>query len=269
MRSFLSSFQLNRDSAINDMVIENRVAVITGAASGIGRESGIRFAHEGAKIVIADKDADNGEQCAEEIRKNGGEARFFRTDVSSTSEVQELMNFTVETYGCIHILFNNAGIFLHQADGPATEVREDVFERHYQVNLRGTYLCCKYGIPHIIKSGGGSVINMATVDAIIGIGYDGYAASKGGVIALTRSMAVSFAPYKVRVNCIAPGTVMTNINKDELSDPKKAEKYMAMTPIGRFADPREIAAAALFLASEESSYIVGVVLVVDGGMSIV
>jgi NAD(P)-dependent dehydrogenase (short-subunit alcohol dehydrogenase family) len=163
---------------------------------------------------------------------------------------------------------NNAGIFLHRVDGPVTEVAETVFEEHVNVNLRGTYVCCKYGIPHIIESGGGSVINMATIDALIGIGYDGYAASKGGVVSLTRSMAVTYAPQKVRVNCIAPGTVMTDINREELSDPEKSRKYMAMTPIGRFAHPREIASAALFLASDESSYVVGATLVVDGGMTI-
>ena len=250
------------------MLLTNKVALITGAASGIGRASAVRFAREGARVVVADRDVGNGKECVSEIRRNGGEALYLKTDISSISEVQHMMNSVIDHYGELHILMNNAGIFLHKMDGPVTEVAETVFEEHVNVNLRGTYLCCKYGVPHIIKSGGGSVINMATIDALIGIGYDGYAASKGGVVSLTRSMAVTYAPQKVRVNCIAPGTVMTDINKEELSDPEKSGKYMAMTPIGRFAQPREIASAALFLASDESSYVVGATLVVDGGMTI-
>lgn len=250
------------------MLLKNKVALVTGAASGIGRASAIRFASEGAKVVVADREVEKGEHCANEIRRSGGEALFLRTDISSTSDVQKMIESAIAEYGHLHILMNNAGIFLHKVDGPVTDLPESVFDEHFKVNLRGTYLCCKYGIPHIIKSGGGSVINIATIDALVGIGYDGYAASKGGIVSLTRSMAVSYAPDNVRVNCIAPGTVMTDINREELTDPEKAGKYMAMTPIGRFAEPREIAAAALFLASDESSYIVGVTLVVDGGMTI-
>jgi NAD(P)-dependent dehydrogenase (short-subunit alcohol dehydrogenase family) len=250
------------------MLLSNKVAVVTGAASGIGRASAMRFAREGAAVVVADRAAGRGEKCAEEIRKNGGEALFHETDVSSGTDVQAMIKTTIDKYGSLHILMNNAGIFLHSVDGPVTDVPEDMLDRHVQTNLKGTYLCCKYGIPRIIESGGGSVINIATIDALIGIGYDGYAASKGGIVSLTRSMAVTYAPKKVRVNCIAPGTVLTDINREELADPEKAKKYMEMTPIGRFAEPEEIAAAALFLASDESSYVVGVTLVVDGGMTI-
>jgi NAD(P)-dependent dehydrogenase (short-subunit alcohol dehydrogenase family) len=251
------------------MRLKDRVAIITGAASGIGRASAVRFASEGSKVVVADRNAEPGMLCVEEIRSRGGEAVFIEVDVSSSSEVQTLMKKSMEKYGKLDILFNDAGVFLHQVDGPVTKIEEEVLEDHYKINLRGTFLCCKYGIPHIIENGGGSVINMATVDALIGIGYDGYAASKGGIVSMTRSMALSYGAHNVRVNCLAPGTVKTPINRGELDDPDKTKKYLDMTPLGRFAEAEEIASAALFLASDDASYVTGTILVVDGGMSVI
>ncbi len=251
------------------MRLKDKVVIITGAASGIGRASAIRFAAEGAKVVAADRNKEPGLLCVEEIKSHGGDAQFIQVDVSSSHEVQKMIKTSIEKYQRLDVLFNDVGIFLHNVDGPVTAISEKVFEDHYNVNLKGTFLCCKYGIPHIIESGGGTVINMATVDAIIGIGYDGYAASKGGIVAMTRSMALSYGPQNVRVNCIAPGTVKTPINEGELNDIEKTKKYLQMTPLGRFAEPEEIASAALFLASDESSYVTGTTLVVDGGMSVI
>jgi len=250
------------------MRLRDKVAIITGAASGIGKAAAFLFAKEGAKVVVVDRDEPRGQNCVESIQKKGGESIFVQADVSKSLDVQKMVKTTLQRYGKLHILYNNAGIFLHKVDGPVTKIDEETFHRHYEVNLKGTFLCSKDAIPHIIKSGGGSVINVATVDALIGIGYDAYAASKGGVVSLTRSMAVEYAPYNVRVNCIAPGTIKTPINEEELKNPEIAKKYAEMTPVGRFGVPEEVAYVALFLASDESSYVVGATLVVDGGMSI-
>ena len=234
----------------------------------MGRAAAILFAKEGAKVVVVDRDVRGGKQCVQSILRRGGEAFFLKADISKTCDVQNMIKATRSRYGKLHVLYNNAAIFLPSVDGPVTEIDEDTWDKIHSVNLRGVFLCCKYGISEIINSGGGSVINVSSGDALIGMGYDAYTASKGGLISLTRSMAVEYAPYKVRVNCIVPGTIKTPINQEERKDPILAEKYVQMSALKRLGEPEEVAYMALFLASDESSYTLGGVFVVDGGMTI-
>jgi len=250
------------------MRLQGKVAIITGAASGIGQAAAILFAKEEAKVVVVDRNVQEGQECVQTILRKGGEATFIQADISITVDVQNMIKTTISKYGKLHILYNNAAIFLPGIDGPVTEIDEGTWDRIHNVNLRGVFLCCKHGIPEIIKSGGGSVINVSSGDALIGVGYDAYTASKGGIISLTRSMAVEYAPHKVRVNCIIPGTIKTPINLEERKDPALAKKYAQMSSLKRLGEPEEVAYMALFLASDESSYAVGGTFVVDGGMTV-
>jgi len=253
------------------MRLKDKVAIITGGSKGIGRASALLFSKEGASVVIADIDEKSGEKTKLDILKKGGEAIFVKTDVSKEKDVKNLIKVTVNKSGKLHILYNNAAVFWHGKDGCITNIDEDIWDRIIDINLKGTYLCCKYAIPEIIKSGGGSVINTSSSAGLIGIpNCDAYTATKGAVISLTRSMAVEYAPKKVRVNCIAPVAIRTEMVKESnLKDPDfNEEKFLETTPSRRWGEPEEIAKVALFLASDESSYLVGSVVVADGGITI-
>jgi NAD(P)-dependent dehydrogenase (short-subunit alcohol dehydrogenase family) len=252
------------------MRLKGKVAVITGAGRGIGRAAGILFANQGARVVLVDIDRAGGEETLRKIRESGKEAIFIPADISKTDQVKAVFRATVKKFSALHILYNNAGIFLSDADQRATEIKEKVWDRIISVNLKGTFLCCKYGIPEIIKSGGGSVINTSSSAGIVGVpGCDAYTATKGAIIALTRSLAVEYGP-KVRVNCVVPCAVEKAMNSQSaVKNPNFDEKrFLAMTPARRYGRPEEIAKAALFLASDEASYCYGAVLVVDGGVTI-
>jgi NAD(P)-dependent dehydrogenase (short-subunit alcohol dehydrogenase family) len=246
------------------MRLEGKVAVITGAASGIGRESARRFAEEGAKVVVADLDEGAGKEAASGV---GG--HFVRADVTSPGDVKRMYEEASEHFGGIDILFNNAGISPPDDDS-ILETEMEAWERVQNVNLKSVYLCCKYGIPHLLENGGGSVINTASFVAVMGAATSqiSYTASKGGVLAMSRELGVQFARDGVRVNALCPGPVNTPLLQELFAkDPEKAARRLVHLPMGRFAEAVEIANAALFLASDESSYITASTFLVDGGLS--
>jgi len=250
------------------MRLANKVALITGAGSGIGRESASLFAREGAKVVVVDINPKAGEETVASIREAGGEAVFFRADVSQAPDARAMIAYAEETYGRLDVLFNNAGIF-HSEDGSVLDTDERIWDLVINVNLKGVFLGCKYGIPALLRAGGGSIINTASFVALMGsaVSQIAYTASKGGVLALTREIAVEFARRNIRANALCPGPVETPLLAELLSDPARRQRRLVHIPAGRFARVEEIARAALFLASEESSYITGAVFVVDGGIT--
>lgn len=253
------------------MQLKEKVAVITGGGRGIGRASAELFAREGARVVIAELNEDLGQEAEAAIRDAGGEATFVRTDVSRSEDVRALFDATQETYGALHILYNNASVFLSKDDAPVTELSEAVWARVLGVNLGGTFLCCKYGIGLIIESGGGSVINTSSSAGVMGVpGCDAYTATKGATISLTRSMAVEYGPKNVRVNCIAPAGIDTEmVRESSLDHPDfDATYFFQRAPLGRLGTPDEVAQLALFLASDASPYISGTIIRADGATTI-
>lgn len=250
--------------------LEDRVAIITGAGRGIGLAGALAFAREGAKVVIAEIDEELGQRAETRIRDMDGEATFVRADCSNSADVQTLMADTLERYGALHVLYNNASVFL-RADASVTKLEEEVWERVVRTNLRSVFLCCKYGIPLILASGGGAVINTGSSASVMGIpGCDAYTATKGATMSMTRSMAVEFGPRGVRVNCICPAGVETEMLQQ--SNPADAgfdaDYFFARAPLRRFGKPEEIANVAVFLASNESSYVNGAIVRADGGITI-
>jgi NAD(P)-dependent dehydrogenase (short-subunit alcohol dehydrogenase family) len=253
------------------MRLEGKVAVVTGAGRGIGRAAAELFAAEGARVVAVDVRQDLGTQAVRSIAEQGGEARFVRADVARADEVRNVFDVAMAAYGAVHILYNNASVFDAGADGPVTELAEEVWDRILGVNLRGLYLCSKHAVPLIVESGGGSVIHTSSSAGLMGIpGCDAYTATKGATIALTRSMAVEFGPKGVRVNCIAPAGVDTEmLRESSLENPDFDEQaFFDRAPMQRYGTPAEVARLALFLASDESSYLNGAILRADGGITI-
>ncbi len=250
------------------MRLRGKVALITGAASGIGRTAADLFAAEGAQVVIADVTARAGEEAAQEIRSAGGEAAFTRADVSKAVDVEAMVRFTVEKFGGLHVLYNNAGIF-HAEDGGAVETAEEIWDRVIDINLKGVWLGCKYGIPALLHSGGGSIINVASFVALMGAATPqiAYTASKGGVLSMTREIAVEYARRNIRANALCPGPIETPLLAELLSDPQRRARRLVHIPVGRFGQAEEIARAALWLASDEASLMTGAALVVDGGIT--
>jgi len=251
------------------MRLKDKVALITGAGSGIGREAALLFASEGASVVVADVGDDAGRETVSQIETAGGRARFFHVDVSRADEVRAMVAAAEEGYGRLNVLFNNAGIF-PAADGGVLETDEETWDLVMRVNLKGVFLGCKYGIPALLRAGGGSVVNTASFVALMGSATPqiAYTASKGGVLSLTRETAVEFARRNIRVNALCPGPVDTPLMAELLSDPARRARRMAHIPFGRLARASEVAQAALFLASDESSYINGAALTVDGGITV-
>jgi NAD(P)-dependent dehydrogenase (short-subunit alcohol dehydrogenase family) len=241
-----------------------KVVVITGAASGIGREAARRFAEEGARVCVADLADEPGRQTAEEV---GG--HYVHADVTDPEDVQRMYREASERFGGIDVLFNNAGISPPD-DGSILETEMDAWERVQNVNLKSVYLCCKHGIPHLLGRGGGSVVNTASFVAVMGAATSqiSYTASKGGVLAMSRELGVQFARQGVRVNALCPGPVNTPLLQELFAkDPERAARRLIHLPMGRFAEAVEIANAALFLASDESSYMTASTFLVDGGLS--
>jgi NAD(P)-dependent dehydrogenase (short-subunit alcohol dehydrogenase family) len=251
--------------------LDDKVAVITGAGRSIGLAGAAAFAREGAKVVIAEIDEELGRSAQAAIRESGGQANFIRTDCSDPDDVKALMDQTGRLHGALHVLYNNAAIFLPDEDGPVTELAEDTWERVLRTNLGSVFLCSKYAIPLIIASGGGSVINTGSSASVIGIpGCDAYTATKGATVSMTRSMAVEYGPQGVRVNCICPAGIETEMVKaSSLDDPDfDADFFFSRAPLGRLGTPDEIANLAVFLACDESSYLNGTIVRADGGITI-
>lgn len=251
------------------MRLAGKTAVITGGASGIGRSSALLFAAEGANVVVADVDEGAGTELVREIENVGGSALFVTADVSDAAQVQKLVAAAVANFGGLTTLYNNAAPvnLVTESDRSVTELAEDVFDRMWAVITRGTFLVCKYGIPELIRSGGGSVINTSTVDAVVGQGgYDAYAAAKGGVLSLTRAMAVAYAPHRIRVNAILPGFVRTPASEPWLSK-EASRRVIESLHLTRLGEPEDIARFALYLASDDSEYVTGGWHMIDGGFS--
>jgi NAD(P)-dependent dehydrogenase (short-subunit alcohol dehydrogenase family) len=249
--------------------IPGRTSVITGGGSGIGRSTAILLSQNGAKIVVADLDSKAGNETVQVIRKHSGEAIFVKANVSKTVEVRHLMETAVSKFGSIDILFNNAGV-----PGPhsITDTSEEEWDRVLDINLKGVFLCSKYAIPHMIKRKRGTIINTASAVGLVGsAGQASYCASKGGVVMLTKAMALDCAGFGIRVNCVCPGFVETpmverflaTINSAERK--KVVESLKKLHPLGRFAKPEEIANAVLYLASDDASFVTGCAFPIDGG----
>ena len=245
--------------------LDGKACVITGAAGGMGREAALLFAREGARVCVADMNQDAGEKTARECE----EAFFFHADVTDTDSVSRMYEVTKERFGRIDVLYNNAGI-MPEDDASILDTDEGAWQRVQDVNTKGVYLCCKYGIPHLLESGGGSVVNVASFVALMGAATSqiSYTASKGAVLSMSRELAVEFARRGVRVNALCPGPVETPLLMRLFSeDPDAAERRLVHLPMGRFARAEEIARAALFLASDDSSYVTGSTFLVDGGLT--
>ncbi len=244
--------------------LDGKVAVVTGGASGIGRETARRFAGEGARVCIVDITDEPGEQIASEI-----DGLYVHADVTSAEDVQRVYREAADHFGGLDVLFNNAGISPPDDDS-ILETDLDAWQRVQDVNLKSVFLCCKYGIPYLLERGGGSVINTASFVAVMGAATSqiSYTASKGGVLAMTRELGVQFARQGVRVNALCPGPVSTPLLQELFAkDPEKAARRLVHLPMGRFAEATEIANAVLFLASDESSYVTASTFLVDGGLS--
>ena len=245
--------------------LEGKVAVITGAAGGIGREAAVLFSDEGARVCVADMLDEQGERTAAECR----DAFFQHVDVTDPASVQALYAATADRYGGIDVLYNNAGI-MPAEDASILDTSPEAWTRVQDVNAKGVFLCCKYGIPHLLERGGGSVINVASFVALVGAATSqiSYTASKGAVLSLSKELGVQFARQGVRVNALCPGPVETPLLLRIWSEtPGAAERRLVHVPMGRMAKPREIVNAALFLASDESSYVNAAAFVVDGGLT--
>jgi NAD(P)-dependent dehydrogenase (short-subunit alcohol dehydrogenase family) len=247
--------------------LDGKVALITGGASGMGRVASELFAAEGARVVVVDL-TESGEQVAADIRAAGHEAAFVAANVADANDCAAMVDFAMRTFGGLHVLYNNAGIFPDD-DGGTLETPEATWDRVMQVNLKGVWLGCRAGIPALLESGGGSIINVASFVAIVGAATAqiAYTSSKGGVLAMTREMAVEYGRSGIRANSLCPGPIETPLLAELMSDPQRRARRLVHIPMGRLGQASELAKAALFLASDDSSFMTGAALVVDGGIT--
>jgi NAD(P)-dependent dehydrogenase (short-subunit alcohol dehydrogenase family) len=245
--------------------LNGKSAIVTGSATGIGKATAVLFAKEGARVVVSDVDEAGGRQVTNAITNEGGEAMFVPADVSRADDVERLVETAGRTFGRLDVLVNNAAVY--RGDGNLMSVPDEIWDKVMAVNLKGTYLCCKFGIARMIASGGGSVVNLSSVNALMGLSLTAYTASKGGVQALTRLLAVEFAPKGIRVNSISPGTIMTENSRAIYAErPGLEERVTKMYPMGKLGTPVDVAECAVYLASDASAFVTGASLVVDGGL---
>lgn len=256
------------------MRLAGKVAIVTGGGSGLGRATSLLFAKEGTKVAVADIDVPGAEATVAMIEDLGGEAVAIKADVTKAADVKAMVAAAVKKYGKLHILFNNAGIAGDQYKATIETFDETNWDKILSVNLKGVFLCSKYAVPELLKSGGGAIINTASIAGLVGMGNHAYGASKAGVTIITKTMALELAPKGIRVNAIAPGFIDTPLsrgNRRGMSEGEQAQnvaRLAASAPMGRIGRPEDIANAALFLASDEAAYITGHTLVVDGGYTV-
>jgi len=250
------------------MRLKDKVALITGAGSGIGRETALLFAQEGAKIVVVDVNDEAGQKTVQMVQDAGGQATYARADVSKAADCEKMVQAAEAVFGKLNILFNNAGIS-HARDDDAINTEEDVWDLTMAINLKGVFLGCKYGIPALRRAGGGSIINTASFVALLGAATPqlAYTASKGGVLSMTRELAMIHARENIRVNALCPGPLHTELLMKYLNTPEKKQRRLVHIPMGRFGEAKEIAYAVLYLASDESSFVTGTEFMVDGGIT--
>jgi NAD(P)-dependent dehydrogenase (short-subunit alcohol dehydrogenase family) len=250
------------------MRLKEQAALITGAGSGIGKESALLFAAEGARVAAVDLNAAAAEQTAAAIRSAGGQAVAVKADVSQAGDCEAMVAAAEQAFGRLTVLFNNAGIS-HADDDDAVATSEEVWDLTFAVNVKGVFLGCKYGIPALRRAGGGSVINTASFVAVLGAATPqlAYTSSKGAVLSMTRELAAIHARERIRVNALCPGPLRTELLMKYLNTEEKKQRRLVHIPMGRFGEAREIAKAALYLASEESSFTTGATFLVDGGIT--
>jgi len=249
--------------------MNGEVALITGGAAGIGRETALLFARENVSgQIIVDMNEQGGQETVEMIKKMGGKAKFVKADVSKASDMENAVAQAEKEYGKLTVLFNNAGI-MHSSDDDAVSTSEKTWDLTMQINAKGVFLGCKYGIPALLRAGGGSIINTASFVALMGAATPqlAYTASKGAVLALTRELAVIHARQNIRCNALCPGPLRTKLLMDFLDTEEKKNRRLVHVPMGRFGEAAEMAQAVLFLASKESSYVTGTEFLVDGGLT--
>ncbi len=257
--------------------LDGRVAIITGAGSGQGAAAARLFASEGAAVVVAEVNAQAGQEVADELTRSGARAAFAACDVADARQVEAAVGLAVSEFGRLDVLYNNAGLWFSAqgnyrpgvTDAPSPLLEENIWDRTLDVNLKGTYLGCKYAIPEMRRTGGGSIINVSSIAALrVGSGAsDAYTAAKGGVLAMTRTLAVEHARYQIRCNCIFPGAIKTPLAGPFTPEYEKAVE--SHIPLGRWGQPEDVAKMALFLACDDSSWITGAFFVVDGGYTAV
>ena len=250
------------------MRLENKVALITGAGSGIGLQTALLFAQEGAKVVVVDVNDAAGEKTVQMVQAAGGTAAYARADVAKAADCAKMIAFAEQHFGQLNIIFNNAGIS-HADDDDAINTSEAVWDLTFQINVKGVFLGCKYGIPALRRAGGGSIINTASFVALLGAATPqlAYTASKGAVLSMTRELAVIHAREGIRVNALCPGPLNTELLMKYLNTPERKQRRLVHIPMGRFGEAKEIAFAALYLASDESSFVTGTEFMVDGGIT--
>ena len=250
------------------MRLKDKVALITGGGSGIGRQTALLFAKEGAAVLVADVTEQAGRETVDLVEKDGGRAAFARADVSKARDCEQMVAAAEKEFGKLNVLFNNAGI-MHAKDDDSVSTSEDVWDLTLDINAKGVFLGCKYGIPALRRAGGGSVINTASFVAKLGAATPqiAYTASKGAVLSMSRELAVIHARENIRVNALCPGPLRTELLMSFLDTEQKKQRRLVHVPMGRFGEAKEIAQAALFLASDESSYVTGTEFMVDGGIT--
>lgn len=250
------------------MRLKDKVALITGAGSGIGRETAVLFSSEGASVVVVDVNDAVGNETVALIAKAGGRASYIRADVSKSTDCENMIAHAEKTFGKLNVLFNNAGIS-HKDDDDAINTSEDVWDLTFDINVKGVWLGCKYGIPAMRRAGGGSIINTASFVALLGAATPqlAYTASKGAVLSMSRELAAIHARENIRVNALCPGPLHTELLMKYLNTPEKKQRRLVHIPMGRFGQAKEIAYAALYLASDESSFVTGTEFMVDGGIT--
>ena len=252
------------------MRLNEKVSIITGAGGGMGRVAALRFAAEGSSVVVADMQKASAEETVRQIRATGGEATAIAVDVSVEADAKAMVDVAVEKFGRLDVLYNNAGI-MPEADHSVVDTPIEIWDQVMAVNVRGVYLACKYAIPRMLENKRGSIINVSSFVALLGcsVPQDAYTASKGAILALTRSLAVQFAPNGIRTNAILPGPVETPLLMEWLVKDEQAKKIrLARNPSGRFGKPDEVVSMAVYLASDESAWTNGASLVIDGGISV-